>query len=157
MIDLYQHHQQDPETPLEETFGALEELVAEGTIRAYGTSNYEPEQLRARARPSRARVYVSEQSEYSWLERGAEAELLPTCERARPRLHPVLPARVGAAHRQGDARRTAGARARASTAARSSRTDLDQVERLRAWADAHGVTLLDVASAAWRRSTRSLP
>ena len=39
-IDLYQHHQEDPETPLAETVGALDELVRDGKIRAYGTSNY---------------------------------------------------------------------------------------------------------------------
>ena len=39
-VDLYQHHQEDPETPLTETIAALDELVREGKIRAYGTSNY---------------------------------------------------------------------------------------------------------------------
>src|SRR5712692_2233325 len=79
VIDLYQHHQPDPSTPLEETFGALDELVDEGKIRAYGTSNYEPETLR-RAKAIAGEGYVSEQSEYSWLERRADDELLPTCE-----------------------------------------------------------------------------
>src|SRR5262249_27727694 len=40
VIDLYQHHEEDAETSLEETFGTLDELVAEGVIRAYGASNY---------------------------------------------------------------------------------------------------------------------
>ena len=53
VIDLYQHHEEDPDTPLEETFGTLDELVAAGTIRAYGTSNYGPETLRASSRTSR--------------------------------------------------------------------------------------------------------
>ena len=44
--------------------------------------------------------FVSEQSEYSWLARGAEEELLPACERLGDRLHPLLPARERAAHRQ---------------------------------------------------------
>src|SRR5947207_703263 len=38
VVDLYQHHEEDPDTPLDETIGTLDELVAEGTIRAYGTS-----------------------------------------------------------------------------------------------------------------------
>src|SRR6266851_1881269 len=42
VIDLYQHHEEDPDTPLEETIGTLDELVDQGTIRSYGTSNYEP-------------------------------------------------------------------------------------------------------------------
>src|SRR6266536_821839 len=79
-VDLYQHHEEDPGTPLEETFGALDELVAEGTILAYGTSNYGAETLE-RAKAVAGPEYVSEQSHYSWLGREAEAELLPTCER----------------------------------------------------------------------------
>src|SRR6476469_8053232 len=94
VIDLYQHHQPDPETPFDETFGALEELVAEGTIRAYGTSNYEPEQLRA-AKAVAGNGYVSEQSEYSWLERGAEAELLPTCDELHLGFIPYFPLASG--------------------------------------------------------------
>src|SRR4051794_30387615 len=79
-IDLYQHHQEDPETPLDETIGALDELVREGKILAYGTSNYTPARLEQAAALAQG-PYVSEQSEYSWLERDAEQELLPTCER----------------------------------------------------------------------------
>jgi len=45
VIDLYQHHEEDPETPLEETVATVEQLVAEGTVRAWGTSNYRPETL----------------------------------------------------------------------------------------------------------------
>ncbi|MDX6451018.1 MAG: hypothetical protein QOH16_1067, partial [Gaiellaceae bacterium] len=78
VIDLYQHHRPDPDTPLEETIGTLDELVEQGTIRAYGTSNYEPATLE-RAKALAGPGYVSEQSEYSWLTRDAEAELLPTC------------------------------------------------------------------------------
>src|SRR3954465_5759492 len=45
VIDLYQHPEEDAETPVEETIEALDELVARGTIRAYGTSNYQPSTL----------------------------------------------------------------------------------------------------------------
>ena len=76
-VDLYQHHEEYPGTPLEETFAALDELVADGKILAYGTSNYRPETLE-RARSIAGTAYVSEQSEYSWLDRRAEADLLPT-------------------------------------------------------------------------------
>src|SRR4029079_3933376 len=79
VVDLYQHHEEDPDTPLDETFGVLDELVAEGKIRAYGTSNYAADTLR-RARAAAGDASVSEQSEYSWLTRDAEDELLPTCE-----------------------------------------------------------------------------
>ena len=93
VIDLYQHHEEDPETPLEETFGVLDELVRDGKIRAYGTSNYEPETLRrAKAIAGRGvrlgaeRVLVAR----AWGGGRAAADL----RGARPRLHPVLPARV---------------------------------------------------------------
>ena len=61
-VDLYQHHQEDPDTPLAETIGALGELVREGRIRAYGTSNYsaarleEAASLAERRRTSRSRA-----------------------------------------------------------------------------------------------------
>src|ERR1044072_9005838 len=71
VVDLYQHHEEDPETPLEETIAALDELVDEGKIRAYGTSNYAPARVEEAARLARG-PFVSEQSEYSWLARDVE-------------------------------------------------------------------------------------
>jgi aryl-alcohol dehydrogenase-like predicted oxidoreductase len=65
---------------LAETIGALDELVREGKIYAYGTSNYSPARIEQGASLAQA-AYVSEQSEYSWLARDAERELLPTCAR----------------------------------------------------------------------------
>ena len=118
-VDLYQHHEEDTETPLEETIGALDELVAEGKIRAYGTSNYRAATLE-RAKALGSTAYVSEQSEYSWLRRKAEAEVIPACERLGSGLHPVLPARERAADRQGLAGRPARRRAPACTAGRST-------------------------------------
>jgi aryl-alcohol dehydrogenase-like predicted oxidoreductase len=143
VIDLYQHHEEDPGAPLEETIGALEELVREGKIRAYGTSNYAPatlERVRALAGPA----YVSEQSEYSWLARDAERELLPTCERLGLGFIPFFPLASGL---------LTGKVSRDKPPAPGTRlhgreiddAKLDQVERLRSWAAAHGVSLLDVA------------
>jgi aryl-alcohol dehydrogenase-like predicted oxidoreductase len=143
VIDLYQHHRPDPSTPLEETFGALDELVREGKIRAYGTSNYEPETLR-RARAIAGEGYVSEQSEYSWLEREAEEELLPTCEELGLGFIPYFPLASGllTGKVSPDRPPAPGTRLHGRTI---DRARIDQVERLRAWAEAHGVTLLDVA------------
>jgi len=57
VIDLYQHHEEDPGTPLEQTVATVEQLVAEGTVRAWGTSNYRAETLvRVRALSSVAFV-----------------------------------------------------------------------------------------------------
>jgi aryl-alcohol dehydrogenase-like predicted oxidoreductase len=143
VIDLYQHHEEDPDTPLEETIGALEELVAEGTIRTYGTSNYQPatlEQAKALAGPA----YVSEQSEYSWLDRDVERELLPACERLGLGFIPYFPLASGLL--TGKVRRETPPAEGTRLFGRTIADDqLDQVEALAAWADAHDVTLLDVA------------
>jgi len=143
VIDLYQHHRPDPSTPLEETVGALDELVSEGKIRAYGTSNYEPETLR-RAKAIAGEGFVSEQSEYSWLERGAEEELLPTCEELGLDFIPYFPLASGllTGKVSPDRPPAPGTRLHGRTI---DRARIDQVERLRAWAKAHSVTLLDVA------------
>jgi aryl-alcohol dehydrogenase-like predicted oxidoreductase len=143
VIDLYQHHRPDPDTPLEETIGTLDELVEQGTIRAYGTSNYAPLSLE-RAKAIAGRGYVSEQSEYSWLTRDAEKELLPTCERLGLGFIPYFPLASGL---------LTGKVSRDNPPAEGTRLhgraisdeQLEKVERLRAWAEAHGVSLLEVA------------
>jgi aryl-alcohol dehydrogenase-like predicted oxidoreductase len=143
VIDLYQHHEEDPDTPLEETIGTLDELVEQRTIRAYGTSNYHPVTLE-RAKAIAGRGYVSEQSELSWLTRGAEEELLPTCERLGLGFIPYFPLASGLLSGKvaPDKPPAEGTRlyGREIDAAK-----LDEVERLRAWAEAHNVSLLEVA------------
>jgi aryl-alcohol dehydrogenase-like predicted oxidoreductase len=143
VIDLYQHHREDPDTPVEETIATLDELVDQGTIRAYGTSNYQPVNLE-RAKAVAGPGYVSEQSEYSWLTRDAEEELLPTCERLGLGFIPYFPLASGL---------LTGKVSRDQPPAEGTRlygreidaAKLDEVERLRASAEAHGVSLLDVA------------
>lgn len=83
-IDLYQQHSPDPSTPIEETIGALEELVAEGRIRFYGHSNFSAEQLaeaHAAAERMSATGFVSAQDEYSLIERRVERDVLPAVNR----------------------------------------------------------------------------
>ena len=79
-IDLYQQHRVDPETPIEETVGALSELVREGKIRYIGLSEATPEQLR---RAAAVHPVASLQSEYSILERGVEKAVLAVCDELR--------------------------------------------------------------------------
>ncbi len=142
-VELYQHHEEDPGTPLEETIGALDELVAEGKIRAYGTSNYQPETLE-RARELAGPGFVSEQSEYSWLARDAENGLLATCEKLDLGFIPYFPLASGLL--TGKVRRDAPPAEGTRLFGRDiDAADLDKVEKLEAWAEAHGVTLLDVA------------
>jgi aryl-alcohol dehydrogenase-like predicted oxidoreductase len=73
-VDMYLTHEQDPDTPLEDTLGALEEAVRAGKARAIGASNVDANWL-AEARGRFAWV----QNSYSLLDREAEAEVLPLC------------------------------------------------------------------------------
>jgi aryl-alcohol dehydrogenase-like predicted oxidoreductase len=79
-IDLYQVHEWDGQTPLEETLGALDQLVRSGKVRYVGVSNYAGWQLmKALGTAERDRLprFVSQQIYYSLQERSAEFELLP--------------------------------------------------------------------------------
>jgi aryl-alcohol dehydrogenase-like predicted oxidoreductase len=75
-IDLYQQHRVDPTTPIEETVGALAELVEAGKVRYIGLSEALAPDLR---RAAAVHPISSLQSEYSLLERGVEGEILDTC------------------------------------------------------------------------------
>jgi aryl-alcohol dehydrogenase-like predicted oxidoreductase len=143
VIDLYQHHEEDPETPLEETVATVEQLVAEGVVRAWGTSNYRPETLE-RVRALASAAFVSEQSEYSLLRREAEAELLPACARLGLGFIPYYPLASGllTGKVSRDAPPPPGTRLHGREI---PETDLDRVDALRAWADAHGHSLLELA------------
>ena len=81
-IDLYQMHRPDPDTPIDETLQAFDELVRAGKVRAIGTSTFSPAQLaeaRSRAEQLGVTVPSSEQPPYSALVRKAEVEVLPWC------------------------------------------------------------------------------
>jgi aryl-alcohol dehydrogenase-like predicted oxidoreductase len=143
VIDLYQHHEEDPETPLEETVATVEQLVAEGTVRAWGTSNYQAETLE-RVRALASDAFVSEQSEYSLLRRDAESALLPACARLGVGFIPYFPLASGLLTGKvtRDAPPAPGTRLHGREI---SDADLARVEDLSAWADAHGRSLLEVA------------
>lgn len=75
-IDLYYQHRMDPNVPIEETMGALSDLVREGKIRHIGLSEAAPERLR---KANAVHQVSALQSEYSLWERDVEDEILPTC------------------------------------------------------------------------------
>lgn len=75
-IDLYYQHRVDPNVPIEETVGALAELVAEGKVRHIGLSEAGPETLR---RANAVHPITAVQTEFSLWTRDPEAEVLPTC------------------------------------------------------------------------------
>lgn len=142
-VDLYQYHRPDGITPLPETIGALEELAGEGRIRAYGTSNHSAAQIEEAAALAEG-PYVSEQSQYSWLRRDAERELLPACERFGVGFIPYFPLASGL---------LTGKVSRNDPPAEGTRlygrevadADLERVERLSALAGELGVSLLEIA------------
>jgi aryl-alcohol dehydrogenase-like predicted oxidoreductase len=83
VVDLYQSHDDDTETPLEETLGAFADLIREGKVRAIGASNYSGPRLRLALETSRrlgVARYESLQPLYNLLEREPyESELEPVC------------------------------------------------------------------------------
>lgn len=74
-IDLYYQHRVDPNTPIEETVGAMAELVKEGKVRYIGLSEAAPETIR---RAHRVHPITALQTEYSLWSRDVEDEILPT-------------------------------------------------------------------------------
>jgi len=146
-IDLYQYHRPDGVTPLEETLEALHELVQEGTVRAIGSSNFTAAMVAEAAETARERgltPFVSEQSQYSWLRRDAEQELLPTCRRLGIGFIPYFPLASGLLTGKYERGRPAPKGTRLAGRELDA-ADLDAVERLQAFAEGHGVSLLEVA------------
>jgi aryl-alcohol dehydrogenase-like predicted oxidoreductase len=93
-IDLYQLHTPDPETPIEETIEALDELVGEGKIRAFGHSNFDGGMIRgadAAAAALGAARFVSAQNQYNLLSREAEIDVLPAAEQTGVGFLPFFP------------------------------------------------------------------
>src|SRR5487761_1454667 len=148
-IDLYQLHTPDPQTPIEETLAALDELVAEGKVRYIGHSNLSGWQLadaaHVAARSGRT-PFVSAQNNWSLLDRAAEAEVVPAARKFGLGVLPYYPLANGLL--TGKVRRGQPVPAGSRLAGRVgyvTEAKLDKVEALISWAEEHGVTLLDVA------------
>jgi aryl-alcohol dehydrogenase-like predicted oxidoreductase len=154
-IDLYQMHRPDPETPIDETLAALDDLVSAGKVRYIGNSNYTGWQIADSdwaAKTAHTARFVSAQNNYSLLERRVEHEVLPACERFGLGLLPFFPLasglltgkyRRGEAPAEGTRMAAWGARAQAAL----SDTNFDKVEKLESWAAERGHTLLELAFA----------
>ncbi|MER5385143.1 aldo/keto reductase [Streptomyces sp. NPDC002688] len=87
-IDLYYQHRVDPNTPIEETAGAVGELVAEGKVRAFGLSEAGPDTIR---RAHAVHPVTAVQSEYSLWTRGLEDRVLPVLRELGIGLVPFSP------------------------------------------------------------------
>jgi len=98
-IDLYQQHVPDPDVPIAETLGALDELVKAGKVREIGCSNFSAQQIReaqgaSGSLPGSAR-FVSVQNEYSLLHREPEEGVLGECELQGMAFLPFFPLKSG--------------------------------------------------------------
>ena len=148
-IDLYQLHQPDPVTPIEETLAALHELVLEGKVRYVGCSNFDGWQLVDADWTARAGGYarfVSAQNRYSLLDRSVQAELVPACEHLGVGILPFFPLEYGlltGKYSRGQAA-PEGSRL-AIEQARFEGADWDRIEALEAFAAERGLSMLQVA------------
>ena len=152
-IDLYQMHRPDPNTPIEETLRALDDLVSSGKVRYIGSSNYAGWQVAEAELTSRMNQFVpfvSSQVEYSLLNREVEAEHIPAIERYGQSLLPYYPLASGmltGKYRPGQ-EAPAGTRL-ASPGMQTDRffteRNLAVAQRLDEFAQAHGHTLLELA------------
>jgi aryl-alcohol dehydrogenase-like predicted oxidoreductase len=148
-IDLYQYHRPDGVTPLEETLGAMNELIEEGRVRFIGCSNFEAGQVDEAARVAEENGwagFVSLQNEYSLLNRGLEADVVPACERHGLGILPYFPLARGlltGKYRRGEAG-PAGARLSGRDEVADART-FDTLEALERYAEERGVSMLEVA------------
>jgi aryl-alcohol dehydrogenase-like predicted oxidoreductase len=97
-IDLYQMHQTDPRTPIEESLRALDDLVRQGKVRYVGCSNFPAWQMvdaAWTAKTAGLNAFVSCQDEYSLIHRDPEAHLLPAARRLGLGLLPYFPLASG--------------------------------------------------------------
>jgi aryl-alcohol dehydrogenase-like predicted oxidoreductase len=145
-IDVYQMHEPDPNTPIEETLEALDELVREGKVRFIGSSNYSAEQIEQADTLARDRGwtrFVAAQNHYSLVEREIEEDVLPKCEQLGIGQLPFFPLASGLL----TGKYTRGAEA---TEGRLAGREIpeerwNRLEALQRYADERNVPLLHVA------------
>jgi aryl-alcohol dehydrogenase-like predicted oxidoreductase len=143
VIDLFYYHFPDGETPLAETLGAMQELVAEGSVRAIGCSNFDIGMLREAE--SLGHVHAV-QEEYSLLQRAAEAEILPFAREQSIGFVPYFPLASGllTGKYERDVPPPPGTRL-ADWGRPVADDPWDRIEALDAFAQSRGHTLLDLA------------
>jgi len=156
-VDLYQIHRPEADTDIDETLGALTDLVRAGKVRYLGSSTFPPSQIVEAqwvARDRGRERFVSEQPPYSMLVRGVEADVLPTARRHGMAVIPWSPLAGGWL----SGRWRKGAETPASTRAQrlpqrydlsepANRRKLDAADALGALADEAGLPLIHLALA----------
>ena len=138
-IDLFQVHRPDPNTPIEETMRALDDLVHQGKVRYIGCSNFAAWQVSEAnwtARTNSLNQFVTVQPEYNMLNRSVERELVPYCLEHNIGILPFYPLASGfltGKYRQGEAlpegaRLTGNQRAQANTLTEKNYAMLGKLE-----------------------------
>jgi len=149
VIDLYQQHSPDEDTPIEETLGALNELVEQGKVRYIGCSNFSAEQLAEAAEVAERQGYasfVTLQNEYSLLKRGLEGDALPACEQRGVGVLPYFPLASGlltGKYRRGEDA-PPGTRLHGRGQVADNET-FDRLDQLADFAEDRGIEPIDVA------------
>jgi aryl-alcohol dehydrogenase-like predicted oxidoreductase len=156
-IDLYQIHRPEPETDIDETLGALSDLVHQGKVRYIGSSTFPPSRVVEAQWVARERGherFVTEQPPYSLLVRGIEADLLPTCRRHGMGVIPWSPLAGGwlsGRWRKGQepptSTRADRIPSRYDLSIPANQRKLDVVEQLAVLAEEAGLTLVHLAIA----------
>jgi aryl-alcohol dehydrogenase-like predicted oxidoreductase len=148
-IDLYQYHAPDPQTPIEETLAALDDLVTSGKVRYLGHSNFAGWQIAEAEFTARSGGYtpfISAQNPYSLLDRRLEREVVPAAEAYGLGVLPYFPLANGLL--TGKYRRNevpAGSRLTHSRKNLLETADWDQLESFSAFAAERGLTEVQVA------------
>ena len=156
-IDLYQIHRPSPETDIEETLSALDDLVRQGKVRYVGSSTFPASYIVEAqwvARDRHLTRFVTEQPPYSMLVRGIEADVLPTCQRYGMGVIPWSPLAGGWLSGRWRKDGTAPSSTRASRlpdrydlSKPGNQRKLDAAEALAALADEAGLSLIHLALA----------
>ena len=154
-IDLYQFHQPDPDTPVDETLRALDDLVSQGKVRYIGNSNFTGWQIADAAWIAKTHgrtPFVSAQNEFSLLRRQVEHEILPAAEKFGLGFLPFFPLASGlltGKYRRGEpppeGTRLQAWGARGAQALNDR--NFDKVEALEAWAAERGHSMTELAFA----------
>lgn len=148
-IDLLQMHTPDPKTPIGETLRVLNDLVSEGKVRHIGSSNFSADQLYEADFVARENGFVrftSAQSEYSLVERGVEAGVLPACRDLGLGFLPYFPLKSGLL--TGKYTREGGTGRLTTRPKILAGANWEQLDAYRALCDEHGLTMLQ-ASIGW--------
>lgn len=151
-IDLYQVHWPDPDTPLEETLRALNELMDAGKVRYIGCSNFGSELIGEAARICEARglnKFISSQPYYNMLGRSVEAADVPRCVQEGLSLIPYSPLAQGLlSEKYLGGEIPLGSRARGNKDLEKRLGEqLPTMRQLASWAHAHDLTLSQLALA----------